>query len=102
MYYRDDRKNDAIGLLEAVVTLSPNYSNARWYLAAMYEEKGNLDKAIEQIEKVKELNPDNTLVTQKLDELQKKKSPPPATPEGQLPPPVEQPVNNPNEPGVKR
>ncbi len=102
MYYRDDRKSDAIGLLEAVVTLSPNYSNARWYLAAMYEEKGDLDKAIEQIKKVDELNPDTEIVKKKLDELNKKKAAPAAPAEGQpLPPPVEQPVANPQEPGVK-
>ncbi len=98
LYYRDGRKDQAISLLESVIALSPNYSNARWYLAAMYEEKGttaDLDKAIAQIEKVKELNPDNQMVAQKLDDLKKKK-----TSVG-LPQPVEQPVTNVNEPGVK-
>jgi len=102
MYFRDGRKDDAIGLLDAVITLSPNYSNARWYLAAMYEEKGQFDKAIEQIKKVDELNPNTDVVKQKLDELnQKKAAPPPATPQQPLPPPVDQPVKNPQEPGVK-
>ena len=84
LYYRDGRKDDAVRLLESVVKLTPNYSNARWYLAAMYEEKGNIDGALSQIVKVQELNPGNTLVAQKLQDLQKKK------PWASLPPPVEQ------------
>ena len=39
MYYRDEGKDAAIALLESVVRLQPQYANARWYLAAMYEEK---------------------------------------------------------------
>jgi tetratricopeptide (TPR) repeat protein len=102
LYYRDEKKDAAIKLLESVVQLAPNYSNARWYLAAMYEEKKDLDGAIAQIEKVKELNPDNELVAKKLDELKKAKEAPAAPAPEQLPPPVEQPVQNPQEPGVKR
>ncbi len=97
LYYRDSRKDDAMRLLESVVSLSPNYSNARWYLAAMYEEKGNIDGAIEQIQKVAELNPGNDTVTKKLSDLQGKKSG-----GAGLPAPVDQPVQNVNEPGVKR
>lgn len=99
LYYRDSRKDDAMKLLESVVRLAPNYSNARWYLAAMYEEKGNLDGAIEQIKKVAELNKDNETVTKKLADLTAKKG---AAPASGLPAPVDQPVQNVNEPGVKR
>ncbi len=105
LYFRDGRKDEAIKVMEQVVTLSPNFSNARWYLAAMYEDKGDaasLDKAIEQIKKVDELNPDTEVVKQKLDELNKKKASPPPAEGGQLPPPVDQPVQNPNEPGVQK
>ncbi len=100
MYFRDGRKDDAIKLLEQVVKLSPKFSNALWYLAAMDEDKGDLDKAIALIQRVKELNPDNDLVAKKLDDLNKKKANPGAPPE-QLPPPVEQPVQNQNQPDVK-
>lgn len=99
LYFRDGRKDDAVKLLEQVVKISPNYSNARWYLAAMYEEKGDFDKAIAQIEEVLKLNPENDLVKQKLDELKKKKEAPKEA-EAQLPPPVDQPVTNQNQPGV--
>ena len=100
LYYRDNRKDDGIALLEAVVKLSPNYSNARWYLAVMYEEKGEIDKAIEQIKKVDELNPNTEVVKKKLEDLLAKKTAPAPAPD-QLPLPVDQPVRNPNEPGVK-
>lgn len=99
LYYRDGRKDDAIALLEQVVRLSPKFSNARWYLAAMYEEKGELDKAIAEIEKVLELNPGNELVMKKLEELKKKKAAPVPAPDT-LPPPVEQPVQDQNQPSV--
>ncbi len=55
--------------LERVVGLSPNYSNARWYLASMYEIKGDLSAAIGQIEKVLELNPENQAVKSRLERL---------------------------------
>jgi tetratricopeptide (TPR) repeat protein len=101
LYFRDGRKDDARALMESVVRLAPNFSNARWYLAAMYEENKELDKAIAEIEKVAELNPGNELVVRKLDELKKLKDAPPA-PEGELPPPVEQPVTTQNQPEVNR
>lgn len=106
MYYRDDRKDEARRLMASVVSLSPDFSNARWYLAAMLEEAGDLDGAIEQVKKVEELNPGNELVERKLEELNQKKAAPVATeigPDGQpLPPPVDQPTQNQNQPEVKR
>ncbi|MDD5252242.1 MAG: tetratricopeptide repeat protein [Patescibacteria group bacterium] len=106
MYFRDDRKEEAIKLMDSVVRLSPDFSNARWYLAAMYEAKGDLgslDLAIKQIEEVKKLNPDNADIQKKLDDLNAKKAAPQQSAAGQqLPQPVEQPVANPNEPGVKK
>lgn len=98
LYYRDGRKDDAVALLEAIVQRTPTFSNARWYLASMYEEKGDFDKAIAQIDEVAKLNPENELVKQKQTELATKKA---AGSEG-LPQPVDQPVVNQNEPGVRQ
>lgn len=101
LYYRDERKDDAMALLGQVIKLSPNYSNALWYLAAMEEEKGDLDAAIEHVAKVLELNKDNELVSKKLEDLKgKKANPAPAATE--LPQPVDQPVENQGQPSVKR
>lgn len=101
LYFRNDQKEDAILLMESVIRLSADYSNALWYLASMYEDAGRLDDAIAQIEKVKELNPDVELVAQKLDQLHAKKLEPPAAGSKGLPEPVEQPIANPNVPGVR-
>lgn len=53
----------------SAIALSPSYSNARWFLASIYEQKRDLDKAIEQVAKVLEYNPDNQLVKAKLERL---------------------------------
>jgi tetratricopeptide (TPR) repeat protein len=100
LYYQNDRKDDAIRLMESVVRISPKYSNALWYLGAMYEDKGDFEKASEMISRVAELNPDNALVTQKLAELSGKAAQPPKEGEEGLPPPVDQQIGNPNEPGM--
>lgn len=105
LYFRNDQKAAAARLMESVVRLSPDFSNARWYLAAMYEDGGDMDAAIAQIKEVEKLNPDNELVTRKLAELEAETLPPaegeePAEDEGDLPLPVNQSVENPNEPGL--
>lgn len=80
LYYRAGRKNDAFNALQRAVVLAPDYSNARWYLALILEERKDLDGAIEQLEKILsvDVNKDNQVVTQKLEELKlgKTKTPP--------------------------
>lgn len=66
LYYRNNEKGKAQDLLEQIVAFDTNYSNARWYLSALYEEKGRYDDAIAQIRKVKELNPGNQTVDERL------------------------------------
>ncbi|HAU66179.1 TPA: hypothetical protein DCW61_02415 [Candidatus Uhrbacteria bacterium] len=56
--------------LERIVQLSPNYSNALWYLASMYEISGDQEKAIETIKHVVELNPENKTAQARLDRLE--------------------------------
>lgn len=51
------------------VELSPSYSNARWFLASIHEQKGEVNKAIEQILKVLSLNPGNKIVQARLENL---------------------------------
>jgi len=69
LYVRLQNYDSAQKELERIVGLAPNYSNARWYLASMYEIDGNLSAAIEQITKVAELNPDNQAVQIRLSKL---------------------------------
>lgn len=56
-------------VFESVLNLSPDYSNARWFLASVYELQGNPQKALEQVEKVANLNPDNQLVAKRLERM---------------------------------
>lgn len=65
-----DRAKNAFGY---AVSLAPSFSNARWFLAAVFEQEGNIQAAIEQVEKVLELNPENQIVKSRLDRLIKGK-----------------------------
>ncbi|MBI4598926.1 tetratricopeptide repeat protein [Candidatus Uhrbacteria bacterium] len=69
MYLRIQNYDAARAELERLVKISPNYSNALWYLASVYEIKGDLQAALKQVEKVAELNPDNALVQVRLQKL---------------------------------
>ena len=80
LYYRAGHKEDAFNQLQRAVVLAPDYADARWYLALIEEERGNLDTAIEQLERILSIavNKDNPIVMTKLDELRSgKKSIPP-------------------------
>lgn len=52
--------------LERIVGLNPNYSNALWYLASMYEVNKKQAEAVKLVEKVVELNPENQVAKQRL------------------------------------
>lgn len=69
LYYRNNQKNNAFTAWQQAVLLFPNYSNARWYLSLVYEERGDLDGALKQVEEIKKFNPDNELVKQRLVQL---------------------------------
>lgn len=72
LYLRRLGSSDLV-LAEKVLTqateLLPSYSNAHWYLAFVYEQTGKIDKAIAEMQKVVELNPDNELAKSRLDGL---------------------------------
>jgi len=72
--------------LERVVGIAPNYSNALWYLSAVYELLGDDAKALETAKKVLELNPGNELVLQRVAALEQGAS----APVEELPEPVEE------------
>jgi len=80
LYYRVGKKNEAFNELQRAVLLSPDFANARWYLAMIYEERQDIPSAIEQLEKIlsTETNKDNEVVLTKLEELKNgKKTIPP-------------------------
>jgi len=55
--------------LKQAVELLPSYSNAHWYLAFVYEQEGNKEAAVAEVQKVLELNPDNEMVKTRLERL---------------------------------
>ena len=76
LYMRRNSEGDlarAKNALSYAVSLVPSFSNARWFLATIFEKEGNIDSAIEQVQKVLELNPDNAIVKSRLDRLLKGK-----------------------------
>ncbi len=75
LYFKQGKADLAEASLKRAIEISPNYSNARWYLSAVYEQKGDINAAIAEVEKVKELNPDNALVNQRLERLQQGEGP---------------------------
>ncbi len=69
LYYRDNRKDNALEAWRQAVLLFPNYSNARWYLSLVYEERGDLAAALNQVEEIEKFNSENELVKQRLVQL---------------------------------
>lgn len=80
LYYRDNQKDKALDSWQRSVLLFPNYSNARWYLSLIHEERGDLENARKQAEEVVRLNPDNDLAKNRLADLKSgKRAIPPGT-----------------------
>ncbi len=61
LYYKNSQFNESRQVFERTIQLSPNYSNARYFLGLIYDRENPKDKtkAIEQFEKIAELNSDN-------------------------------------------
>ena len=79
LYYKAGRYDDSKIVFERTVELSPNYSNARYFLGLIYDGSTSLTigdkkaKALEQFAKIAELNPDNNEVKQIIANLKAKK-----------------------------
>ncbi|MEK7579951.1 MAG: tetratricopeptide repeat protein [Patescibacteria group bacterium] len=69
LYYRDNQKSKSFSEVQRAILIFPNFSNARWYLALLLEERGELNAALEQLYKIRELNEDNKLLEGKIKEL---------------------------------
>ncbi|MFH1767064.1 MAG: tetratricopeptide repeat protein [Patescibacteria group bacterium] len=70
LYLRQGKSDLAKAELERALEIAPNYSNAMWYLAAVYEEDGDAEKALELLREVKVLNPVNQLVDQRIERIE--------------------------------
>ncbi|TAL50550.1 tetratricopeptide repeat protein [Patescibacteria group bacterium] len=54
---------------EHAIKLAPGYANAHWFLASIYEQKGDMAGAVREVEVVLELNPGNDIVELRLEGL---------------------------------
>ncbi|MDP3784494.1 MAG: tetratricopeptide repeat protein [bacterium] len=94
LYYQNRRYGDARVVLERSVALSPNYSNARYFLGLIYDQAGEREKALDEFQKILNLNPDNNEIRQIIQNLQSgnaalfKISPPNPAPEKRSEPPI--------------
>lgn len=97
-YQKQDFANSRLAF-ERVVSLNPSYSNARYFLGLIYDLAGMNMEAIEQFERIEELNPDNEEVQLILQNLYTKKnaltniSPPQKSPEQREEPPINENFN---------
>ena len=69
LYWRKEKLEQAQSEFEKIITLNPDYSNARYMLGLVYDKKGEREKAIEQFEMVAKLNPHNQEVRKILENL---------------------------------
>lgn len=84
LYLKQGKNELAKAELNRALEISPNYSNARWYLATILESEDDLAGAIAELEAVAVLNPDNSAVTTRLERLQQ------GLADLQTPPPLEE------------
>ena len=74
LYYKNSQFDEAKPVFERAVELSPNYSNARYFLGLIYDKNASTKaQALEQFEKIAELNPDNAELKQIIANLKAKK-----------------------------
>jgi tetratricopeptide (TPR) repeat protein len=96
LYYQDKNFESSRLVLERTVSLNANYSNARYFLGLIYDRQGRKSDAVQQFQKIKELNPDNQEVQHILTNLEKGKSalegisPPQPSPEKRQTPPLDE------------
>ncbi len=70
VYAKLNQEETAIKTLEEAVNLKPNYDQARYALALFYEQKGEIDKAKEQLNYILEkINPHHEAALEKLKNL---------------------------------
>lgn len=68
-YYNQNNLNKAAINFVQTLNLSPFHSNARYSLALILEKQGKIDEAVQHLEIVQKLNPDNEALKEKIREL---------------------------------
>lgn len=70
LYLRQGKNDLAKTELERLLTIAPTFANARWYLSVIYEEEGEIEKAIQELEEIQKTDETNTeKIAQRLERL---------------------------------
>ncbi len=73
LYHKNNQKDLAEKVWNAVVTAKGDYANARWYLAQLYEDQKRYDDELNQLNEILKTNKDNAQLTAKIEEVIKLK-----------------------------
>lgn len=69
LYAANKQVDDAIAAFSAALQLNSTYANAMYLRAQQYLIKGEKELAVKDLEKVRDLNPDNTTLTDIIDKI---------------------------------
>lgn len=69
LYYQAENNEKAQAEFERAISLNPDYANARFFLAMVYDRLGQLNKAIEQLKIIEKSNPENEIVQKAMTNL---------------------------------
>jgi len=69
LYYRAQKYDQAKGEFIRAIVLDDNFANARYFLGLLYDREGDKESAIDQFDRIAQLNPDNDEVRQILANL---------------------------------
>lgn len=69
LYLRAGNKTNAQAAMQRAVLLAPDYANARWYLALLLEDAGDIEAALVQLREIEKNNPDSEVLKQKIQQL---------------------------------
>ena len=75
IYYQNENYEKARIELERAIGISPNYSNALYFLGLTYSKEGERAQAIEKFERVSEINPKNEEIERILSNLRAGRKP---------------------------
>ena len=69
LYYKAQKYPQAKGEFIRAIVIDDNYSNARYFLGLLYDREGDKESAIDQFDRIAQLNPDNEQIKQILANL---------------------------------
>ena len=84
LYLKQGKNQLGKAELQRILTIAPTFANAHWFLSVAYELENDLPSAISEVEKILEVDPGNSVASQRLERLQQ------GGRQTELPPPLEE------------